>query len=220
MTRVMLVDDQALIRAGLRTIINTHPDLQVVAEAPDGLSALRQLETLDVDVVLMDIRMPGIDGVEATRRIRLTTPAARVGILVLTTFDQDENVLKALRAGADGFLSKGAGPAELTDAILAVARGGPALSSEALNAVVQHVVEQRPVDVDADMAARFAQLTPREREVVAALASGLDAADIAARFFLSPYTVKTHANRAMAKVGAGDRAQLVAFAIRAGVRPH
>ncbi|MQA34082.1 response regulator transcription factor [Modestobacter roseus] len=219
MIRVMLVDDQEMIRAGLRAIIGAHPELEVVAEAGDGLAVLRQLDEARPDVVLMDIRMPGIDGVEATRRIRLTRPAERLRILVLTTFDQDENVLQALRAGADGFLSKGAGPTELTDAIVSVAAGDRALSPSAVSAVVEHVVQQRAVDVDPALAARFAELTPREREVVSALTAGLDAAEIAERFCLSPFTVKTHANRAMTKVAARDRAQLVAFAIRAGIRP-
>lgn len=184
MIRVMLVDDQEMIRAGLRTIIGTHPELHVVAEAADGIAVLRQLETVPVDVVLMDIRMPGIDGVEATRRIRLTRPPEQLRILVLTTFDQDEHVLAALRAGADGFLSKGAGPAELTDAVLAVASGGRALSPGAVSAVVDHVVEQRVIAVDPALTARFAELTPREREVVGAIVSGLDNAQIAERFSL------------------------------------
>ena len=215
----MLVDDQEMIRTGLRAIIGAHPDLEVVAEAGDGLSVLRRLEDARPDVVLMDVRMPGIDGVEATRRIRLTHPAEQVRILVLTTFDQDENVLLALRAGADGFLSKGAGPTELTDGILAVAAGAPVLSPSAVSAVVTQVVEQRAVDVDPLLAARFAELTPREREVVGAIVSGLDNAEIAQRFVLSPFTVKTHANRAMTKVGARDRGQLVSMAVRAGLRP-
>jgi DNA-binding NarL/FixJ family response regulator len=218
--RVMLVDDQEMIRAGLRSIIGAHPELEVVAEAADGLAVLRDLETVEVDVVLMDIRMPGIDGVEATRRIRLTHPPEELRILVLTTFDQDENVLRALRAGADGFLSKGAGPAELTGAVLQVASGDRALSPGAVSAVVDHVVAQRAVTADPAVAARFTALTPREREVVGAIVSGLDNAQIAEQFFLSPFTVKTHANRAMAKVGARDRAQLVALAVRAGIAPQ
>jgi len=216
----MLVDDQEMIRTGLRTIIGAHPELEVVAEAGDGLAVLRQLDDARPDVVLMDIRMPGIDGVEATRRIRLTRPAEQVRILVLTTFDQDENVLQALRAGADGFLSKGAGPTELTDGILAVAAGARALSPGAVSAVVDHVVQQRAIDADPALVARFAQLTPREREAVSALAAGLDHAQIAEQFFLSPLTVKTHINHAMTKVGARDRGQLVAMAIRAGIQPH
>ena len=220
MIRVMLVDDQEMIRAGLRSIIDAHAELEVVGEAADGLAVLRQLDDARPDVVLMDLRMPGIDGVEATRRIRLTRPPEQLRILVLTTFDQDANVLQALRAGADGFLSKGAGPAELTDAIVSVAAGGRALSPSAVSAVVDHVVQQRAVDVDPVVAARFAELTPREREVVAAIAAGLDNAEIAERFFLSPFTVKTHANRAMTKVGARDRGQLVALALRAGITPR
>jgi DNA-binding NarL/FixJ family response regulator len=218
--RVMLVDDQEMIRAGLRTIVGAHPDLEVVAEAADGLAVLRDLEDLEVDVVLMDIRMPGIDGVEATRRIRLTRPPEQLRILVLTTFDQDDNVLAALRAGADGFLSKGAGPSELTGAIVQVAAGARALSSGAVDAVVDHVVDQRVIAVDPALASRFAELTPREREVVGAIVTGLDNAQIAEQFFLSPFTVKTHANRAMVKVGARDRAQLVTLAIRAGIHPQ
>ncbi len=220
MIRVMLVDDQEMIRAGLRAIVGSHPDLEVVAEAADGLAVVRDLESLQVDVILMDIRMPGVDGVEATRRIRLTRSSEELRILVLTTFDQDENVLQALRAGADGFLSKGAGPAELTGAILEVASGRRALSPGAVSAVVDHVVQQRAVTADPALAARFAELTSREREVVAAIVSGFDNASIAEQFFLSPFTVKTHANRAMAKVGARDRAQLVAFAVRAGITPQ
>ena len=220
MIRVMLVDDQEMIRAGLRSIIGAHPELEVVAEAGDGLAVLRQLDDAQPDVVLMDLRMPGIDGVEATRRIRLTRAPEQVRILVLTTFDQDENVLRALRAGADGFLSKGAGPVELTDAIVAVAAGDRALSPTAVSALVDHVVQQRAVDVDPVLTARFAELTPREREVVRAIASGLDNAEIAEQFFLSPFTVKTHANRAMTKVGARDRGQLVAMAVRAGLTPQ
>lgn len=218
--RVMLVDDQVMIRTGLRTILDSHPDVEVVAEAADGLDVLNTLRVADVDVVLMDLRMPGIDGVEATRRIRLTASPAELRILVLTTFDQDENVLRALRAGADGFLSKGASPTELTDAIVETAAGGRALSQNAVSAVVNHLVEQRAVNVDPELVARFSHLTPREREVVEAIAVGLDNSEIARQFHLSPFTVKTHANRAMTKVQARDRAQLVAFAIRAGVQPR
>ena len=219
MIRVLVVDDQEMIRAGLLAVLNSFADLDVVGAASDGFEALGAVDAEVPDVVLMDIRMPGIDGVEATRRIRLTRPPEALRILVLTTFDQDENVLQALRAGADGFLSKGAGPAELTDAILHVASGGRALSPGAVDAVVDHVVDQRVIAVDPALAARVAELTPREREVVGAIVSGLDNAQIAEQFHLSPFTVKTHANHAMAKVGARDRAQLVTLAIRAGIHP-
>ena len=219
MIRVLIVDDQEIIRAGLRTIIDAHPELSVVAEAGDGLAAIRVLGSMAVDVILMDIRMPGIDGVEATRRIRDTHPAETVRILVLTTFDQDENVLAAVRAGADGFFSKGAGPGELTAGILRVAQGGRALSAAAVDALVEHVAEDKGPPADPAASARFTGLTAREREVVAMIVGGLDNAEIAAQMYVSPYTVKTHANRAMAKVGARDRAQLVSLAVQAGIRP-
>ena len=219
MINVMIVDDQEMIRVGLRTIIGAHPELSVVAVAGDGLEAVHLVQSTAVDVVLMDIRMPGIDGVEATRRIRATRSAAQVRICVLTTFDHDENVLRALKAGADGFLSKGAGPAELTDGIIALARGGSALSPTAMSAVVTHVAEDTAVPQDPDAVALFSALTSREREVVEAIVTGLDNQQIAARMFVSPFTVKTHANRAMTKVGARDRAQLVTLAVRAGMRP-
>jgi DNA-binding NarL/FixJ family response regulator len=174
MIRVMLVDDQALIRSGLRAIVDAHPDLEVVAEAGDGFAAVRILECQPIDVVLLDLRMPGIDGVEVTRRIRANWPAGQVRILVLTTFDQDENVLAAVHAGADGFLSKGAGPSELTDGILRVASGGHALSPTAVDALVDHIAEGRGTPANPTVTARFAQLTPREREVVEAVVQGWD----------------------------------------------
>ena len=209
MIRVMVVDDQEMIREGLCTIIGAHPELDVVAVAGDGFEALQVLESTDVDVVLMDIRMPGVDGVEATRRIRRTRTPEQVRICVLTTFDHDENVVRALKAGADGFLSKGAGPLELTAGILEVARGGSALSPSAVSAVVAHVAEDRTVPEDPETVALFATLTAREREVVEAVVTGLDNQQIAEQMVVSPFTVKTHANRAMMKVGARDRAQLV-----------
>ena len=138
---------------------------------------------------------------------------------MLTTFDQDENVLAAVRAGADGFFSKGAGPAELTAGILRVAQGGRALSATAIDALVEHVAEDKGAPADPAVSARFTGLTAREREVVAMIVGGLDNAEIAALMYVSPYTVKTHANRAMAKVGARDRAQLVSLAVQAGIRP-
>ena len=219
MITVMLVDDQEMIRMGLRTIIESHDELAVVAEAPDGYAALSTLDTTEVDVVLMDIRMPGIDGVETTKRIRATRTPAELRILVLTTFDQDENVLAALRAGADGFLSKGAGPAELTDGILRVALGERALSANAVHALVDHVKDGMNRPADPAVAALFTALTPRELEVVEAIVRGSSNAEIAGQLFLSPYTVKTHANRAMMKVGAHDRAQLVSLAVQAGMSP-
>jgi DNA-binding NarL/FixJ family response regulator len=217
MTTVLIVDDQEMIRVGLRAILDAQPDLEVVGEAGDGIQAVRLLADQPVDVVLMDIRMPGIDGVEATRRIRQRWPADTVKIVVLTTFDQDENVFAALRAGANGFLSKGVGPTELAAGIQEVVAGGGALSAAAAAALIEHVHDQPAVTVDPALAGMFAELTPREREIVIAAAAGRSNDEIAAELYVSPYTVKTHANRAMMKVGARDRAQLVAYAYRAGL---
>ncbi len=217
MTSVMIVDDQELIRVGLRAILDAQEGIEVVAEAGDGLRAVELLAAGPVDVVLMDIRMPGIDGVEATRRVRARWPAEQVRIIVLTTFDQDETVLAALRAGANGFLSKGVGPAELAAGIREVADGGGALSAAAASALIGYLAQEPVVVVDQALTTAFASLTPRELEIVVAVASGRSNDQIAAEMFLSPFTVKTHANRAMTKVGARDRAQLVAYAYRAGL---
>lgn len=219
MIRVMIVDDQEMIRTGLTTIISASAELEVVAQAHDGLMALNALESTAVDVILMDLRMPGLDGVESIKRIRERYSAGSPRILVLTTFDQDENVINALRAGANGFLSKGASPIELTEGILRVAEGGKALSPTAVDAVVEHVAEQRRVPPDPEISERFDELTPREREIVGAIVSGLDNAAIAQQLYLSPFTVKTHVNHAMMKVGAKDRGQLVSLAVRAGILP-
>lgn len=219
MIAVMLVDDQEMIRVGLTTIVDANEGMEVVAQAADGYAALSLLEDTPVDVVLMDLRMPGIDGVETTRRIRATTPAEQTRILVLTTFDQDENVVAALRAGANGFLSKGVSPAELAAAITEVAAGGGALSAKAAAALIDHVAAGSQTPPDPVAAARFDLLTEREREIVEAAVGGLDNAEIATRLVISRYTVKTHLNRAMTKVDAHDRAQLVTLAYRAGIRP-
>lgn len=218
MIRVMLVDDQEMIRAGLKVIVEAHHDLHVVAEAGDGITAVHLLGTETVDVVLMDLNMPGIDGVETVRRIRALHGPDRPRILVLTTFDQDQNVLAALRAGADGFFSKGAGPAELAEGIRRIAAGEHALSATAIDALVSHASDEPAPRADPEKAALFAELTPRELEVVELIVAGLDNHEIGSRIFISPYTVKTHANRAMMKVHARDRAQLVSLAIQAGIR--
>ncbi|MBF4632600.1 response regulator transcription factor [Clavibacter michiganensis subsp. phaseoli] len=219
MIRVLLVDDQDMIRLGLRAILETRDGIEVVGDESDGLQAVQFVATHPVDVVLMDLRMPGIDGVEATVRIRASHPADDVRIIVLTTFDQDANVLAALRAGADGFLSKGVSPTELDAAIRDVANGGGALSAAAAKAVIGQVSDPRPEVMNAEIASRFASLTPREHDVVLAAMKGASNADIAAALFVSPFTVKTHVNRAMNKVEARDRSQLVAFAFVAGLRP-
>jgi len=219
MIRVALIDDQEMIRVGLTAVLGSFDDIEIVGAAADGLDALRVVDELAPDVALMDIRMPGIDGVEATRRLREKHPAARLRILILTTYDNDENVFAALRAGANGFLNKGLSPDELARGIREVHEGGGALSAAAASALIAHATAAPPVEIDEEMARRFDELTPREREVVEAIVAGARNDQIAADLFLSPFTVKTHVNRAMAKVDARDRAQLVSFAYRAGIRP-
>ena len=217
MTTVMIVDDQEMIRIGLRAILEAQDGIEVVAEAGDGLAAVDLLGRAPVDVVLMDLRMPGVDGVETTRRVRALWDVDRVKIVVLTTFDQDANVLAALRAGANGFLSKGVGPAELGAGIRDVVSGGGVLSAAAAAALIGHVATEPTLVVDQALARTFESLTPRELMIVVAVASGRSNEEIAAEMYLSPFTVKTHANRAMTKVGAASRAQLVAYAYQAGL---
>ncbi|PZE29100.1 response regulator transcription factor [Curtobacterium sp. MCLR17_042] len=217
MTTILLVDDQAMIRVGLRTILEAHDDLTVAGEAGDGFEALRFLETTTVDVVLLDVRMPGIDGVETTRRLRERFSAEQLRIVILTTFEQDEIVVSALRAGANGFLGKTIGPRELVAGINEVVLGGGALSAAAQAAVIAQVSSQSDRVIDTDAQERLRALTPREHDVVVAIARGGDNDRIGREMFVSPYTVKTHANRAMAKLGVRDRAQLVSLAYRAGL---
>lgn len=216
--RVILVDDQDMIRLGLGAILDRADGITVVSEAADGLAAVDVATRTPADVVMMDIRMPGIDGVEATRRIRTVMPTDPK-IVMLTTFDQDDLVFQALRAGANGYLSKAAGPAELIAAITDVAAGGGALSPHAAAAVIGQAVAASAVQIDQGMRTRFDALTDRERNIVTLVCQGHDLDRIARDLFLSPLTVKTHVNRAMTKVSARDRAQLVAFAYQAGLLP-
>ena len=217
--RVLLADDQVLLRAGLRVLIDSAPDLEVAGEASTGPEAVRLARETRADVVLMDIRMPGTDGLTATRMITEDQGMAAVRVLVLTTFEIDDYVFEALRAGASGFLGKGAEPAELLTAIRTVARGDSLLSPAATKSLIArflatHDDEERPV------AEALSALTEREREILALVAAGLSNDEIAGRLVVSPATVKTHVNRAMAKLGAHDRAQLVIAAYQAGlVRP-
>ena len=217
MTRILIVDDQEDIRAGIRAMLLLNPALVVVADLSDGLQVLPLLRDHPIDLVLMDIRMPGIDGVEATRRIRAEHTAAKVRIIVLTTFDQDEIVLAALRAGANGFLSKTVSPAELIAGINEVVGGGGTLSANATAALISHMADHPPSLVDQGLLHRFDYLTPREREMIMLVARGLSNEEIAGQMFVSPLTVKTHVVRAMTKVGARDRAQLVSLIFRAGL---
>jgi DNA-binding NarL/FixJ family response regulator len=218
MTRVLLVDDQVMMRTGLRAILDGAGGIEVVGEATDGAEAVRLAVDLVPDVVLMDLRMPGMHGVEATRRLRGDPRLPNTRVLVLTTFDGDTETVAALRAGASGFLGKGAGPEELVAAVLDVAQGRAALSAHALSVVVEDVSRRQARETqDEDLARRIASLTARERDVVTAAARGADNKEIAARMVISPFTVKTHLNRAMTKLGARDRAQVVVLAHRAGL---
>ncbi len=219
--RVVIADDQALIRAGFRLLIDAAPDLTVVGEANDGDQAVEIVRSTRADVVLMDIRMPGIDGIEATRRITSDDDLAGVKIIILTTFEIDQHVLDAIRAGASGFLGKGVEPADLLEAIRVVADGEALLSPQATRAMLTAFANeaQRPAVTGAGHAL-LGLLTDREREVMRFAALGLTNDDIAERLHLSPLTAKTHANRAMMKLNARDRAQLVVLAYQTGlVRP-
>lgn len=215
--RVVLADDQALIRAGFRALIDSAPDLIVVGEANDGQAAIDLLRSERADVVLMDIRMPGMDGLAATREICADDDLAGVKVIVLTTFELDEYVVQAVEAGASGFLGKGVEPAELLNAIRSVAAGDALLSPKATRALLARFAGSSSVPLDAKA---LDTLTEREREMMALAAHGLSNDDIATRAFLSPLTVKTHLNRAMMKLDVRDRAQLVVLAYQTGlVRP-
>jgi DNA-binding NarL/FixJ family response regulator len=213
--RVLLADDQALIRAGFRVLIDSAPDLEVVGEATNGLEAVELVRTTRADVVLMDIRMPELDGLEATRRIIADDDLAGVKVLVLTTFEIDDYVAKAIRAGASGFLGKGVEPAELLAAIRTVAEGDALLSPKATQSLISQFLSQP--STNAATPERLAVLTQREREVVVLVAGGLSNDEIAAKLFVSPLTAKTHVNRAMMKLQARDRAQLVVIAYQTGL---
>ena len=214
MIRVLLVDDQALVRAGFRALLDAQEDIEVVGEAADGEEAVSMSRRHLPDVVLMDIRMPGMDGLEATRIIAADGSLDAVRIVILTTFDLDEYVFEALRVGASGFLVKSTEPAELVHAVRAVAAGDALLSPGVTKRLVAEFAarakEPRP-------AAKLDVLTDREREVMALVAEGLSNDEIAARLVVSSATAKTHVSRAMVKLGARDRAQLVVLAYESGL---
>ncbi|AGZ38976.1 response regulator [Actinoplanes friuliensis] len=217
--RVLLADDQPLIRAGFRMFVEPDPGVEVVGEAGTGREAVQLARSERADVVLMDIRMPDMDGIEATRHIAEAEDLAGVRVLVLTTFENDDNVVLALRAGASGFLGKHVEPADLLHAIRVVAAGESLLSPAATRGLVSRFLSQ-PVPSALPAALELGALTEREREVLALVAYGLSNDEIAERLHLSPLTVKTHINRAMSKLGVRDRAQLVVIAYQSGlVRP-
>ena len=215
--RVLLADDQSLVRAGFRSLIDAQDDIEVVGEAADGEEALRLTTDLTPDVVLMDIRMPGMDGLAATRAIAADPRLADVRVVILTTFGVDEYVFEAIRSGAIGFLVKDTEPDELLQAIRVVAAGEALLSP----GITRRLIEKFAAHAKAPQStAELEQLTDREREVMALVAEGLSNSQIAQRLFVSPATAKTHVSRAMVKLGARDRAQLVVIAYESGlVRP-
>ncbi|GLZ02093.1 response regulator transcription factor [Actinoplanes sp. NBRC 103695] len=216
MIRLVLADDQALIRAGFRMFVDLEPDIEVVGEACTGREAIDVARAERADVVLMDLRMPQMDGLEATRRIAQDAALAAVRVLVLTTFEDDDNVLLALRAGASGFLGKHVEPAELVTAIRVVADGDALLSPAATKGLIRHLLDQ-PAASALPAAPELGGLTNREREVLALVSQGMSNEQIAERLYLSPLTVKSHLARTMSKLGARDRAQLVVIAYQTGL---
>ncbi|GLX01280.1 response regulator transcription factor [Microtetraspora sp. NBRC 16547] len=217
MIRVMLVDDQELVRAGFRMVLGAQPDIEVVAEAADGAAAVEALREIEADVVLMDVRMPRMDGVEATRIICATSPEARV--LILTTFDLDEYAFAAIKAGASGFMLKDVLPTDLLSAIRSVHAGdavvAPSTTRRLLERFAVHLPHEGDTSRDLD------ELTAREREVLLHVAQGLSNTEIAAQLHLAEATVKTHLGRVLAKLRLRDRAQAVVYAYETGlVVPH
>jgi len=215
MIRVLIADDQDLVRLGLRTLVESEDGLAVVGEAADGLDAVALAARFRPDVVLMDVRMPGIDGIEATRRIVADPDLVATRVVVLTTFELDEYVFDALRYGASGFLIKDTKPAELLRAIRLVAAGEALLSPSVTRRVVREFAT-RPARVDRPHP-QLASLTEREREIVGLVGEGLSNDEIAERLVVSPATARTHVSRAMIKLSARDRAQLVVFAYQSGL---
>jgi DNA-binding NarL/FixJ family response regulator len=210
-TRVLIADDQALMRTGFRMILDTQPDIEVVGEAIDGTDAVRHYERLTPDVVVMDVRMPVMDGIEATRKLTAHDPPARV--LILTTFDLDEYVYEALRAGASGFLLKDRPPEELVAAVRVIA-GGEALLAPSVTRRLIEEFAKRPATATRN---ELAELTEREREVLVLMARGLSNGEIARSLFVAETTVKTHVGRILSKLRLRDRAQAVVLAYESGL---
>jgi DNA-binding NarL/FixJ family response regulator len=213
--RVLVVDDDDLMRAGLRGVLSSDASIEVVGEGSDGRDAIYRTRLLDPDVVLMDVRMPDVDGITATRDLLAAYPSVKV--VILTTFDQDDYIFGALGAGASGFLLKRTAPEELVAAIHTIAAGDSLLSPSVTRRVVERMSGQPPPDSARD--ARRDELTPREREVLSLVARGLSNREIAAELVIEESTVKTHVKRILAKVGARDRVQAVIFAYASGLVP-
>jgi DNA-binding NarL/FixJ family response regulator len=215
MIRVLLADDQSLIRVGFRILLESADDIEVVGEAVDGAQATEMVRERRADVVLMDIRMPNVDGLEATRRIAADDDLAGVRVIILTTFESDEYVYQAIRAGASGFLVKDSEPAELIQAVRVVARGdallSPSVTKKLITDLASRPDNRRPTGGELD------GLTGREREVMTLVAAGLSNDEIAGNLFVSPLTAKTHVSRIMTKLNARDRAQLVVMAYECGL---
>jgi DNA-binding NarL/FixJ family response regulator len=212
---VLLADDQHLVRSGFTVLLDGEDDIEVVGEATDGADAVAQVRATRPDVVLMDIRMPGLDGIKATRQIGATPGLEKVHVLILTTYDTDTNVFDALEAGASGFLLKDAGPAELLHAIHVVASGEALLAPSITRRLIGQFTASRAARREGED--RLSVLTQREREVVTLVGQGLSNGEIARELSLSPATARTHVSRAMVKLGARDRAQLVVVAYQTGL---
>jgi DNA-binding NarL/FixJ family response regulator len=216
MTRVVLAEDQPMVRAGFRALLDSRPEIEVVGEASTGVEALDAVRAHNPDLVVMDIRMPEMDGLEATRKITSDPALNGTRVLVLTTFELDEYVFGALDAGASGFLLKGGEPADLVNAIETVAAGDALLAPSITRRLIDTYVS-RPKPTPASEPDGFDELTAREREMLSAIATGMTNAEIAAAFHLSPLTVKAHVSRILTKLGARDRVQLVVIAYQSGL---
>jgi DNA-binding NarL/FixJ family response regulator len=216
--RVVVADDQALVRSGLRTILDAQPDIDVVGEAADGAACVALVRTVRPDVVLMDVRMPGFDGLAATRAITLDPAAARTRVVILTTYDLDEYLFDALHAGAAGFLLKGVSPEDLVRGVREVAAGECLLAPSATRRLISEFVETRnAAESDVEARRQVDTLTPRELEVLESMARGLSNAELADALMVGENTVKTHVSHVLTKLGARDRVHAVIIAYQAGV---